>query len=292
MHQPVMLKEVMSSLNLKRGDKVLDATVGLGGHAREILKRILPEGRLIGLDVDEEALERASTALKEYEGSFKLIKGNFRNLDAILLKENIRGVDACLFDLGVSSYQLDDASRGFGIKNDSRLDMRMDLDLKATAYTLVNKLDRQRLSDVIDRFGEERFHNRIAAYIVRERARKPIETTHELADIVRRAVGPRRQKIDPATRTFQALRIAVNGELDSLEEGLKKAIAWLDFNARICVLSFHSLEDRIVKNLFRSYSQLGVLRIITKKPLRPSSEEIVLNPRSRSARLRCAERIQ
>lgn len=270
---------------------MLDATIGGGGHAEEILKKILPGGRLIGLDVDKSALKIARENLKGFDGHFKLINGNFRNLDVLLSKEDIKSFDAILFDLGLSSYQIEDAARGFAIKHSGPLDMRMDSNSRITAYDIVNKYTQKELSDIIDRFGEERFHNRIARYIVAERSKRPIETTFDLAKIIHKTVGYRNSRIDPATRTFQALRIAVNDELGALDEGLKKAVAWLDHGARICVISFHSLEDRIVKNLFKGYSKLNILKILTKKPTRPSVEEVFSNPRSRSARLRVAQRI-
>lgn len=293
MHQPVMLKEVIGSLNLKSGDIVVDATVGGGGHAKEILKNILPGGRLVGIDADGSALSIAKANLKDFNSSYKLINDNFRHLDNILAKEDIKKIDAIFFDLGVSSFQLEDDSRGFGIRHGGRLDMRMDGRLNITAYDIINKYKERELSNIIEKFGEERFHNRIARFIVDARSKRPIETAGELVSIIHRAVGSRygRMKIDPATRTFQAIRITVNDELLSLEDGLKKAIAFLDSGARICVISFHSLEDRIVKNLFRNCSKIDVLKIITKKPLRPSQEEMVYNPRSRSAKLRVAERI-
>lgn len=288
-----MLDEAISSLNLKHGYAVLDATVGGGGHAVEILKGITPGGRLIGMDADSSALALAEADLKEFSGDFRLINENFRNMDNVLLKEGIKSLNGALFDLGVSSYQIESGTRGFSIKEDSRLDMRMDPRQRLNAYDIVNRYRERDLSDIIRNFGEERFHNRIAKYIVEERARRPIETTHQLAAVVRRAVviRGRRMRIDPATRTFQAIRIAVNDELGALEEGLKKAVSWLAGGGRICVISFHSLEDRITKNLFRGYSSLGILKIITKKPLRPSAREVASNPRSRSARLRTAERI-
>lgn len=293
MHRPVMLEEAISSLNLKPGHLVLDATVGGGGHSGEILRKILPGGRLIGLDADEEALRIASENLKEFAGNFKFINENFRYLDKALAKEGIKSLNAAIFDVGVSSFQLDDASRGFSIKSDSKLDMRMDKRSDITAYDIVNRYKEKDLSDIIFRYGEERFHNRIAKHIVSERARKPIETTGELSTIVRRAIRPghRDFRIDPATRTFQAIRIAVNDELAALEEGLKKIVSSLDIGGRIAIITFHSLEDRIVKNLFKGYAGLGVLRIITKKPVRTRDEEARDNPRSRSGKLRVAERI-
>lgn len=284
----------MSSLSLKCASVVVDGTVGGGGHSQEILEAILPGGRLIGIDADREALKIAAERLKDFNGSFTLINDNFRNIDRILTKENIKSVDAILLDLGISSYQIEDASRGFSIIRDSRLDMRMDRNLKTKAYDIVNRCNERELSQILEKYGEERFHNRIARHIKEARSKKPIETTTELASIIRKAVGYKYRKrwIDPATRTFQALRIVVNDELGSLEEGLKNAIFWLKTGGRIAVISFHSLEDRIVKNLFKGYSNLGVLKIITKKPLTPSREEILNNPRARSAKLRIAERIK
>ncbi|OGW83116.1 MAG: 16S rRNA (cytosine(1402)-N(4))-methyltransferase [Omnitrophica bacterium RIFCSPLOWO2_01_FULL_45_10] len=289
-----MVKEAISSLNLKRGDTALDATIDGGGHAKEILKKILPDGKLIGLDADENILERAKETLKDFEGHFKLVNENFRDMDRVLLKEgSIKNLNAALFDLGLSSYQLENSARGFSIKESGPLDMRMDARINLTAYTIVNRFKERDLSDLIARYGEERYHSRIAKAIALERSKGPITTTKELAEVIRRAVGYRysRQKIDPATRTFQAIRIIVNDELTALEEGLKKAVAWLASGARICVISFHSLEDRIVKNIFKGYFRLGILKIVTKKPLRPMREEVLSNPRSRSAKLRVAERL-
>jgi 16S rRNA (cytosine1402-N4)-methyltransferase len=288
-----MLKEVIGSLNLKAGDVVLDATVGGGGHSKEILKRILPGGSLIGLDQDQSAIAMAEVNLEDFNPSFKILNENFRNLGKVLSKEGVKSLDAVIFDVGVSSYQLDDAQRGFSLKADARLDMRMDPRTKLSAYDIVNRYKEEDLSDIIYKFGEERFSRRIARRIVEGRKSKPIETTMELAEIVRKAVGygHKRARIDPATRTFQAIRIAVNDELNALEEGIKEAVSYLRLGARIAVISFHSLEDRIVKNLFKGYAGLGVLKIITKKPLVPRNEEMAINPRSRSARLRIAERV-
>ena len=287
-----MLREVTGSLNLKSGDIVLDATLGGGGHAREILNRILPDGKLIALDADEAAAERVADILKDYGGAFIFVNENFRDLDRILAKQNIKHINAALFDIGVSSYQLDENSRGFSIRGDGSLDMRIDRRQKLTAHDIVNRLKERELSDIIEKFGEERFHRRIARYIVEARNKNPIATTGELAGVIHRAIGFRSKKyrIDPATRTFQAIRIAVNDELSALEEGIKKAVSWLAPGGRIAVISFHSLEDRIVKNLFRGYAALGVLKVITKKPVRPGPEEVAGNARARSGRLRIAER--
>ena len=273
---------------------MVDATVGGGGHSEEILKNILPGGRLIGIDADREALAIARDRLKSFSGSITLINDNFRNIDRILKIQNIKNVDAILLDIGISSYQMDDASRGFSIRSDASLDMRMDQSSDITAYDVVNKYKEDKLSEIIEKFGQERFHNRIARLIKDARERKRIETTGELAAIVKRAVGYqyRNLKVHPATRTFQAIRIFVNDELGALEEALKSAVFWLKTGGRIVVISFHSLEDRIVKNMFKGYSKLGVLKIITKKPLIPDREEVMNNPRSRSAKLRVAERIE
>jgi len=197
-----------------------------------------------------------------------------------------------LFDIGVSSFQLDTADRGFSLKLDAALDMRMDPGVGKSASDLINTIREKDLADIIWKFGEERYSRKIARFIVEARERKRIETTGELADVVRRAAGARyrKQRIDPATRTFQAIRIAVNDELGALEEGIKKAVGMLNEGGRIAVIAFHSLEDRIVKNIFRLYAKDGTVRIITKKPLRPSASEVAANPRSRSARLRVAEK--
>jgi len=220
------------------------------------------------------------------------VQENFRNLDIVLSSEGITGVDAVLMDVGISSNHLADASRGFSIQHDGPLDMRMDTKLAISAYDIVNRYREKDLSDVIKDFGEERFHYRIARRIVEERAKAPIETTGQLKDVVYKAVGGRRgyMRIDPATRTFQAIRIAVNDELGALADGIKKAVSALKPGARICVISFHSLEDRIAKNLFKQFAAQNILRIVTKKPMRPSDQEAASNPRARSARLRVAER--
>lgn len=292
-HLPVMLREAVNCLQPKSGDVILDATVGGGGHAAEILQKIAPGGRLIGIDQDAETLERTRQSLKNFDGSFTLIRGNFREVDAIMSREGIAHVDGALFDLGVSSYQLESPTRGFSLKSESRLDMRMDRSARLSAYEVVNRYREEDLSSIIKEYGEERFHRRIARAIVWERKRKPIETTQDLVSVIHKSVGGRygRYKIDPATRTFQAIRIVVNDELKALEEGVKKAIELLNPGSKIAVISFHSLEDRIVKNIFKEYGRNNVLRIITKKPVVATDEEILQNVRSRSAKLRVAEKV-
>lgn len=292
-HAPVMKKEVLEYLNLHPGRYVVDCTLGIGGHAVEIASAIGPEGRLIGIDRDSDSLRIAEEALKGFRGIHNFIHDDFRNFDSILDGLGIREVDGILFDLGISSYQLEDSKRGFSIKSDGPLDMRMDKNSYISAYDLVNSLSEQEISSLLKNFGEERWHHRIARYLVKERTKKAFESTQELSQAVLKAVPyrSRNEKIHPATRTFQAFRIAVNRELEALEAVLEKCVSFLRKGGRICVISFHSLEDRIVKNKFRNFSREGQLKIILKKPLRPTEEEIRLNSRSRSARLRVAERI-
>ncbi len=292
-HRPVLLDEVIENLNLSPGKTILDATIGEGGHSIEILKKILPGGRLIGIDRDIEALKVSEEWLKGFQENLWLILGNFRELDNILETKRIKNCDGILFDLGISSFQLENPERGFSIKKDGPIDMRMSRSQGLSAFDIVNRFTEEELSMLIRDFGEEHFHRRIARRIVQERRRSPIATTSQLADIVSKAM-PRRFKsyrIHPATRTFLALRIRVNEELDNLAEGLDKAINFLAPGGRLCVISFHSLEDRIVKRTFADYSRSEILRLINKKPIRPGHEEIKSNPRARSAKLRVAEKI-
>lgn len=291
MHLPVMLDEVVSSLNLRPGYTVLDATLGGGGHAVEILKRISPGGKLIGLDADASAVAIAANALRDFNASCRLVNENFRNLDKVLRSEGIQRLDACLLDLGISSFQINDGARGFSLQHDARLDMRMDPELEMSAWDVVNRYKEEDIAELIKNYGEERFARRIARYIVYNRRESPIDTTKQLRSLVHRAVKGKWGRIDPATRTFQAIRIEVNDELGALEEGLKKSIDCLASCRRIAVISFHSLEDRIVKNTFKLYALRGNLKIITKKPQTASREETLSNPRARSAKLRVAERI-
>jgi len=288
-----MYREVIEYLNLKNGDLVVDATIGLGGHAKLILERITPSGKLIGIDRDKESLEIAKGNLSDFKGNFQLCHGDFRDLDEIFEFLKISSYDGILFDLGVSSFQIESPERGFSFQLDSPLDMRFDRDSYISAYDLVNNLTEKEITSLLKSFGQERYSNRIAKVIVGERKFHPIATTSELTKIVLKAIPyrGRYQRIHPATRTFQALRIAVNRELEALEEGLTKAIDFLKSGSRICVISFHSLEDRIVKEKFKYFSSNRRLKIITSKPLTPSSLEIVENPRCRSSKLRVAEKI-
>lgn len=294
-HTPVMLREVLDYLDLKPGKVIVDATLGTAGHAEKILERILPGGGLIGIDRDEESLAVARERLSSFGSACKFIHGNFADIDSLLENLKIKKVDGVLFDLGISSFQLQDAARGFSFKNEGPLDMRMDKDSYISAYDLVNNLNEEELSTLLWNFGEERWHNHIARLLVRERERQPIATTLELADIVSRSVPSRYRyrhyRIHPATRTFQAVRIAVNRELEILESAINKAVAILEQKARICVISFHSLEDRVIKFAFRKAKANGLIDIVTPKPLTPAQSEISANPASRSSKLRVAERI-
>ena len=292
-HIPVMVREVEGLLDLKPGAVYVDCTLGLGGHAAEAARRLGPEGHIIGIDQDTDVIIRAKEKLAGLPGKLDVIKSNFRRLDEVLAGLGVTDVDAILFDLGVSSLQLDDSSRGFSFRAEAPLDMRMDREIPVSAYELVNSLSEKELADLIWRWGEERFSRRIAHSIVTTRAARAIETTTELADLVLRSLprGYQRGALHPATRTFQALRIAVNRELDVLDIALEKAFEALKVNGRLVVIAFHSLEDRIVKEKFRRFARSGRARLLTKKPLRPGEEEVGANPRARSARLRAVERI-
>ena len=290
-HRPVLLREVLEGLSLKPGAVVLDATVGLGGHAEGMLRVMGPSGRLIGMDRDGEALALAKKRLSDFGDKVTFIHRNFGELGTALDQAGWRELDAALFDLGLSSMQLDKAERGFSFSREGPLDMRMDPDQEITAAHLVNHLSPRELEDFIRNYGEERWAGRVARVIVRSR---PFSSTLQLAEAIRGAVpaGARHGRIDPATRTFQAVRMAVNREQEELSSGLPQAIQRLKSGGRIAVLSYHSLEDRIVKNCFRTLARAGVLKRITRKPLRPSEAEVAENPRSRSAILRVAERVR
>ena len=292
-HEPVLLGEVLEYLKPEPGEVIVDATVGGGGHSQKILERVHPGGRLIGIDLDEANLERTRMALSHFPGAFILVQGNFANLPILLKGLGVEGIDGILFDLGLSSFQLDDADQGFSFLREGPLDMRLDRRQSLRAFDVVNRFSVSELDRLLDEFGEERWHRRIAQRIAEARKRAPITTTTQLAELVTRAIplsNRLRQRIHPATRTFQAIRIAVNQELDNLSKGLEAALQFLNPGARIVVLSFHSLEDRIVKNTFRTHAHSRELLLVTKKPILPSLEERRRNPRSRSAKLRAAER--
>lgn len=294
LHKPVMLDEVLSMLNLKAGMTVIDATVGVGGHAQAMAEKIAPHGHLICIDKDEESLALAREKLKSFASSCVFVQSDFRNLDKVTNQADIKGADAVLFDLGISSYQLDNPLRGFSIRNEGPLDMRMDRKAFICAYDLLNNLNEDELAAILWRFGQERFSHRIAHKLVQVRDKAPVSSTKQLAEIVLNVMPykARFQKIHPATRTFQALRIAVNRELDALEDALKKTAPLVNKGGRICVISFHSLEDRIVKETFREFVKTGEFTLVCKKVIRPSVEEMRDNPRSRSAKMRVIERLK
>ena len=292
-HKPVMCAEVLQYLKPVSGDVVIDCTIGEGGHAQFLLEAIAPDGRLIGIDRDEDALLAAKENLKRFAAPHTLIHDNFRNIRRIVAQLGIKEVNGILFDLGVSSFQLDTPERGFSIRLDARLDMRMDQYDNVSAFDLVNKLPLFEIKRILKEYGEERWADRIANAILKIRRKEPIGTTGQLRGIVLNAIPykGRTGRIDPATRTFQAFRIAVNRELEALEEAVKEAVPILKERGRICVISYHSLEDRIVKNQFKRFYQEGILTILTKKPVRAGDDEITRNPRARSAKLRAAEKM-
>ena len=295
LHIPVMLREVIDYLDPKPGQIIVDATLGTGGHSLEILKRITPRGRLIGIDRDEDSLAICRKRFSEFSGSCDFVQANFVDLDQVLEKLGIDKINGIVFDLGISTYQLKDIERGFSFQQEGPLDMRMDKSSYISAYDLVNNLNESEISHMLWSFGQERWHNRIAHLLVEERRNQPIATTSQLANLVMRAIPYRYRKsyyrIHPATRTFQAVRIAVNRELEILESAVKKAVAILEKKAKICVISFHSLEDRVIKHTFRALKTDGLIDIITAKPITPADSEVAANPSSRSSKLRAAERI-
>lgn len=290
-----MLEEVLAYLACRPGGRYLDCTVGQGGMAAAILERCGPDGMVIGIDRDESAITAAQQRLQPFESRVRLVKTNFSDLKHCLHSLAIEKVDGVVFDLGVSSVQLDRPERGFSFLADGPLDMRMDRTGGTTAQELVNRLSERDLADVIYRYGEERFARRIARAVVRARDRRPLGTTSELVSVIKQAVPASyaHGRIHCATRTFQALRIAVNQELAVLGPAIRDAADVLAPKGRLCVISFHSLEDRIVKETFRSLSRRpdGRLAVLTKKPRTATEEERSRNPRSRSAKLRAAERL-
>jgi 16S rRNA (cytosine1402-N4)-methyltransferase len=302
-HTPVLVEEVLALLAPRPGAVIVDATIGEGGHAEALLRRIAPAGRLIGLDRDAEVILRAEERLRPFGQNVILRQANFADLGQVLDEIGVGSVDGMLFDLGISSRQLLEPSRGFSFDRLGPLDMRLDVRQTLTAADLVNTLSERELADLIYRYGEERASRRIARQIV---SRRPLRTTRDLVQAVDAAVGGERGRVHPATRTFQALRIATNEETDALLTVLPQAIDRIRPGGRICVIAFHSLDDRIVKQTLARYSRgftspsdappdtpcgRPMLRILTKKPVRPSLLEVRRNPRARSARLRAAERL-
>ncbi len=307
MHISVLLNESIEGLNLKEDGIYVDCTLGYAGHSSEILKRVR-RGYLFAIDQDKDAIKSSEERLSKIGSNFTIIKSNFSCLKKELNERNINFVDGFLFDLGVSSVQLDEDSRGFSYHNDARLDMRMDQDAKLTAYDVVNTYKEEKLREIFYKFGEEKYSSSIARNIVKYRQNKEILTTLELADIIINSV-PMKERRDhhPARKVFQAIRIEVNHELDILEDSIKDALSMLNVHGRICIITFHSLEDRIVKNVFKEYTEVDPLvkglpdipeeylpdfKLVNKDVIIPSQEELERNNRSRSAKLRIIERIK
>lgn len=292
-HQPVMVEAVIDGLSPRPGGRIVDCTVGTGGHGLAILPHLMPSGRLIALDCDAQALVAAQTRLTEFSSHVTFIHDNFRHLPQILRRVRLTKVDGVLADLGVSSLHLDQPQRGFSFQREGPLDMRMDPRLTTTAASLLRRLPERELIWILETYGEERWARRIAKRLMAVRQAAPLETTTQLARLIAQAVPPSRapRRIHPATRTFQALRIAVNDELASLEALLAALPNVLRSGGRAVLITFHSLEDRLVKQAFRRGVQDGVFRMLTKKPLVPSDAEVAKNPRSRSAKLRAVERL-
>ncbi|HHT36260.1 MAG TPA: 16S rRNA (cytosine(1402)-N(4))-methyltransferase RsmH [Firmicutes bacterium] len=306
-HQPVLLNEVIAGLNLKPNGIYVDCTLGGGGHTQAVLDS-QPDVTVIGIDQDPNALAAAQARLAPYGSRVKYVRDNFRNLDRVLASVDHLHVDGILMDIGVSSPQLDQKDRGFSYQHDARLDMRMDPMAQISAHDLVNSLTKQELTRIIRDYGEERWANRIAEFIVEHRREKPIDTTGELVSVIKAAI-PKKARLEgphPAKRTFQALRIAVNDELGALSEAIEKAVNHLKPQGRLCVITFHSLEDRLVKNAFREFENPCIcppglpictcgkeplVKIITRKPIAAGQEELAANPRARSAKLRVCERL-
>lgn len=305
-HKSVMLAEVLQQLISNTRGIFVDCTLGGAGHTKAILETIGVKGFVLGIDKDITAINAAKEKLKDFSQQFYLIHGDFRYLDE-LLNSKVEKVDGFLFDLGLSSIQLDAAERGFSYKNEGSLDMRMDLDQKLTAYDVVNSYEKKDLSSLIYQYGEEKWASRIAGFIVKTRERNPIKSTTDLVDVIKAAIpaSARRTGPHPAKRTFQAIRIEVNEELKAIESALWQTVKWLKVGGRIVVISYHSLEDRITKQIFKKLAQgfmceagfknckgfeKPFVEIITKRPMRPKEEEIIENPRARSAKLRVAEK--
>jgi len=291
-HKSVLLEEALHYLDPRPGSLVVDATLGLGGHAARILEKMGPKGRLIGFDRDPEALVNAKKNLARFGEQVMLINDRFSQIPERLKELGVASVQGALLDLGVSSMQLDRPDRGFSFKEDGPLDMRMNPGDSLTAKELINKASKEELRNILWNFGEERLARRIVDRVDQVRQRRTIETTAELAAIIWQSVPVKYRygRIHPATRTFQALRIAVNSEMQELKDFLEKAPDFLDFGARLVVISFHSLEDRMVKNAFRKFKADQTGEILTKKPVTPAEEEIGVNPRSRSAKLRAFQK--
>ncbi len=295
-HLPVLLPEVLEYLDCQRNRVYVDGTIGSGGHARAILERSSPTGRLIGLDWDEQAIQRARENLAGFRDRVELRKENFKDLRRVLESLSLTAVHGILLDLGVSTEQLEDQEKGFSFRWDGPLDMRMSGETNITAQDLLQKLSVGEMGDILRQYGEERWANRIARAIERQRQTRAVQTTRDLVEVIKKSIPFHRGRIHPATRTFQALRIAVNDELSNLKTFLTECPDLLFPGGRLCIISFHSLEDRIVKGHFRQWAKgpeggSPSFRILTPKPVAPSSAEVLSNPKARSAKLRVAEKL-
>ncbi len=300
-HIPVMLQKVLENLITKRAGIYVDCTIGGGGHSQKIIELIYPEGWLIGFDQDVEALEFARERLKTYQDRVVLVKSNFSDLEIVLKSLGFNEVSGIFFDLGISSHQVDTPSRGFSFSKDNLLDMRMDLSKELDAHYIINHYSEKQLTEIFSKYGEERFSRSLARIIVEERKKNYIKTTSQLALVITNFYARHKKgkwRIHPATKVFQALRIEVNKELSVLQEALLQAIRLLEIKGRVGVISYHSLEDRIVKNTFREWEKKEIieqygygLKKLSKKPIYPLGEELSQNPKARSAKLRFAEKI-
>ena len=292
-HQPVLLAEVLDQLITDRGGLYLDATLGLGGHSEAILRAISPNGRLIALDMDPDSLRRASARLADFGPRLRPVRANFRDAGAVLERERFFPLAGALFDIGVSSMHFEKAERGFSFQREGPLDMRLDPDNPLSAATIVNVWPEEQIALLLKEFGEEPQASKISRAIGERRRKGPIKTTTELAELIEKTIG-RFGGTHPATRSFQALRIAVNAELENLTRGVESVLPQLQAGGRLCVITFHSLEDRIVKRLFESFVSQGSCRFIegaAKGAIKPSAAEIDVNPRARSAKLRAVEKL-
>jgi 16S rRNA (cytosine1402-N4)-methyltransferase len=304
-HRPVMVKEILDGLECKPNKNYVDATVGGGGHALEILKQNGPNGKLLGIDLDEEAIDASRLRLKPFGKRVTLVKGNYKEMEEILHRFAWEKIEGIVFDLGASYDQLTSSKRGFSFQHPSSLDMRYDRHAHLTAYEIVNSFSKEEITKILFAFGEESWARSIARKICQARQLQPINTTAGLAEIVRLAIPVRKRsrRIHPATKTFQALRIRTNDELNNLQQGLDMSVKLLALGGRLCVLSYHSLEDRIVKRAFRGWEKGSEdmdraencfrprFRVHTKKPIRPTAQEVAANPRARSAKLRIGQRV-
>ena len=307
-HVSVLKNECIEGLQIKSSGTYVDGTFGGGGHATEIISRLNGNGRFVGIDQDQDAVENGRAKLEPYKEKAQLVRDNFSNIISIMKDLHIVSVDGILLDIGVSSYQLDTGERGFSYMHDAELDMRMDQRNPMTAKRMIAEYSEKELADIIKDYGEERWATRIAQFIVAERKIKPIETTGELVEVIKKAVpkGARKDGPHPAKRTFQALRIAVNNELGILEQAIEDMAGLLAPGGRLCIITFHSLEDRIVKQTFHRLEhpctcppefpvcvcgKKPTIRVITRKPILPSEEELEFNPRARSAKLRILEKL-